>query len=143
MKRIVPLMLLAALAAGCATPDARIKRNRAAFDALPPEVQENVKKGIIDIGYSKDAVRIALGPPDREYTRRTADGLVEVWSYIGVRVTYERQRADARTRVYDAEGRRRTVTDWVWVDVERRQEFDRTRVEFRNDVVIAVETLDL
>ncbi len=143
MKRCATLFLLAVLGAGCATPDARIKSNPAAFNALPPEMQENVRKGRVDIGYPKSAVRIALGPPDREYTRRTADGLVEVWSYIGVRTTYERQRADARTRVYDAEGRRRTVTDWVWVDVERRQEFDRTRVEFKDDIVTAIETLDL
>jgi hypothetical protein len=142
VKRIALLLLFAALAAGCATPEARIKRNRAAFEALPPHIQENVRKGIVDIGYPKDAVRIALGPPDREYTRRTADGVVEVWSYIGERVTYERQRADARTRVYDADGRRRTVTDWVWVDVERRQEFDRTRVEFRDNVVSAIEVLN-
>lgn len=142
MKGYIPLLLLALLAAGCATPEARIKRNRAAFDALPSEIQENVRKGRVDIGYPKEAVRIALGPPDREYTRRTADGQVDVWSYIGVRTTFERQRADARTHVYDAEGRRRTVTDWVWVDVERRQEFDRLRVEFKGDLVTAIESLD-
>lgn len=141
MKKYLPLLLLALVASGCATPDSRIKRNRAAFDALPPEIQENVRKGNVDIGYPKEAVLIALGQPDREYTRRTADGQVEVWSYVGVRTTTDRQRADVRSHVYDADGRRRTVSDWVWVDVERRHEYDRIRIEFKGDVVTAIETL--
>ncbi|MCS6771666.1 MAG: hypothetical protein NZ740_06525 [Kiritimatiellae bacterium] len=144
MKRVA-LSLLSVVVltvGGCATPEARIRANPEAFQALPPEIRENVRQGKIDLGYPKEAVRIALGPPDRQYRRRTADGESEVWSYIAVRSFYERQRADARVRVYDPDGRRRVVNDWVWVDVERRQEYDRMRVEFRDDRVTAIETVD-
>ncbi|HMP75881.1 MAG TPA: hypothetical protein PKE12_06260 [Kiritimatiellia bacterium] len=140
MKRFLPLCAVVALfAVGCSTPDARIKRNPELFQSLPPEIQENVRQGRIDIGYPQAAVRIALGAPNREYTRRTAETTVSVWAYTAERVSYERQRADARVRVYDAQGRRRTVTDWVWVDVERRHEYDRMRVEFTGDTVTAIE----
>lgn len=141
MKRAVPfLALLALLLAGCATPESRIKKNPAAFNALPPEIQENVRRGRIDIGYPKEAVELALGRPDREYNRRTAAGQTDVWSYTAERSTWERQRADTRIRVYDAEGRRKMVTDWVWVDVERRQEYEKLRVEFTSNTVSAIET---
>ncbi len=143
MKRLLPtLAILTLFAIGCATPESRIKRNPELFQSLPPDVQEHVRKGEIDIGYSQDAVQLALGRPNREYTRRTKDGETVVWAYTGERVSWERQRADTRVRVYDAQGRRRTVSDWVWVDVERRQEYDKMRVEFSNNVVSAIETND-
>lgn len=143
MKRLLPLFAaLALFVAGCATPESRIKKNPELFNALSPEVQENVRQGRIDIGYPQDAVMLALGRPDREYTRRTPAGQTIVWSYTAEDVTWERQRADAHIRVYDAEGHRRTITDWVWVDVERRQEYDKMRVEFTSNVVSAIETTD-
>ncbi|MCZ7592048.1 MAG: hypothetical protein M5U15_07765 [Kiritimatiellae bacterium] len=144
MKRFLPILaLLAIFVAGCATPEARIKKNPEIFNALAPNIQENVRKGNIDIGYTQDAVMIALGQPNRQYTRRTDAGTATVWAYTGERVSWERQRADARIRVYDAQGRRRTVSDWVWVDVERRQEYDKMRVEFdTNNLVTAIETIE-
>lgn len=143
MKRNAFLIaLIALLGAGCATPESRIKKNPEIFQALPPEIQENVRQGRIDMGYPKEAVQIALGRPDREYSRRTAAGQTDVWAYTAERVTWERQRADTRIRVYDAEGRRRTITDWVWVDVERRQEYDKLRVEFTSNVVSAIESIE-
>lgn len=67
--------------AGCSTVDSRIARNRAAFDSWPAEVQEKIAAGQIDIGFTTDQVRVALGEPDRMFTRTTADGTSEVWSY--------------------------------------------------------------
>lgn len=133
---------VALFAFGCSTPEARIKSNPDVFQALPPDVQANVRKGKVDIGYPKDAVRLALGSPDRQYKRRTADGEVEVWSYVAVRTWTERQRADASVRVYDPNGKRRVVHDWVWVDVERRQEYDRLRIEFKDNLVTAIESVE-
>lgn len=133
---------LAVAAVGCATPESRIKKYRAAFDSFPPDMQANVRAGRIDIGYPKEAVLIALGEPDRRYMRRTLDGEVEVWAYVGVKTTYDRQRADAETRIYDEKGRRRTASSWIWIDTEHRTEYDRIRVEFRDNRVISFETLD-
>jgi hypothetical protein len=141
MKRLalIPLALLL-LAAGCSTPASRIKKNPELFNALPPEIQENVRQGRIDIGYPQDAVLLALGRPNREYTRRTANAQTIVWSYTREEIRRDRQRVDTRVRVYDADGRSRTVSDWVWVDVENRQEYERLRIEFTSNLVTAIET---
>lgn len=143
MKQALPILaLLALFVAGCATPESRIKKNPDVFNALPPNVQESVRQGKIDIGFSREAVELALGKPNREYTRRTQEGETMVWAYTAERVTWNRQRADANIRVYDAQGRRHTVSDWVWVDVEQRQEYDKLRIEFSNNVVSAIESID-
>lgn len=129
--------------AGCSTPASRIKKNPELFNQLPVEVQTNVLAGRIDVGYSRDAVTLALGDPQRRYTRKTLEGkTTEVWSYTTVRTTTERQRVDARVRGYDERGRSRTYSDWVYVDVEQRSEFERLRIEFETNTVLAIETLE-
>src|SRR5581483_663254 len=71
----------AAVLAGCNTADSRIARNRAAFEAWPPDVQEKVIHGQIAVGFTRDQVAVALGQPDRVFTRTTADGTTETWAY--------------------------------------------------------------
>lgn len=75
------LLSLGALLAGCSTVDSRIDKNRAAFNTWPPAVQDKVVRGQIDVGFTTDQVRVALGEPDRVWSRTTADGTSEVWSY--------------------------------------------------------------
>jgi len=140
--RVAGLALLVLVAAGCATPESRIKKNPELFNSLPPEVQEGVRQGKVDLGYNKGAVLLALGKPNREYTRRSAAGSKEVWSYTSTYTTTDRQRVDADVRYRGSDGRVRTTTDWVWVDVQQKHEYERLRVEFEGDVVIAVETLE-
>lgn len=135
-------VLLALLLAGCSTPDARIKKNPELFAGFPPDVQANVKAGKIEIGYNKDMVYIALGKPDREYTRRTATGQFEVWSYVGTFSTIDRQLVSGPFRVRDPQRGYRTVYDSVWVDVQQLHEYERLRVEFEDGTVQAVEHLD-
>lgn len=143
MNYLVGLFLLLVVGAGCATPASRAKKNPELFQQLPAEVQTNVLAGRIEVGYSRDAVHLALGEPQRRYTRRTLDGKnSEVWSYTSVRTTTDRQRVDARVRGYDERGRSRTYTDWVYVDVEHRHEYERLRVEFETNTVLAIETLE-
>ena len=84
MKTKLPLALLATaivLAAGCSTVDSRIAKNRTAFNSWPPAVQDKVVQGKIDVGFTPDQVQVALGTPDRVWTRTTADGTSQVWSY--------------------------------------------------------------
>ncbi len=73
--------LLALWLAGCASPDARIKRSPEIFARLSPEQQALVKEGKVGIGFDADAVRLAVGTPDRTWTRTDAAGTSEVWSY--------------------------------------------------------------
>ncbi len=70
-----------ALVAGCSTVDSRIDKNRAAFNTWPPAVQDRVVKGEVDIGFTTEQVRVALGEPDRVFTRTSADGTAQIWSY--------------------------------------------------------------
>lgn len=78
---LAALVWLALSAAGCSTVDSRIAKNRELFSSWPLAVQEKIAAGQIDIGFTADQVRVALGEPDRVFTRTTADGTSEVWSY--------------------------------------------------------------
>lgn len=141
MKACLRTALLIAVAglAGCSTPEHRIKKNPELFASFPPEVQAKVQQGEVDIGFNKDMAFIALGQPTREYTRRTADGVTEVWSYTDVYSTSERQRVSGSFRVRDNDGRLRTVNDTIWVDVDKEHEYEKLRLEFQDDVIKAIE----
>jgi hypothetical protein len=74
-------VVLAVLVVGCTTPEARIKENPGAFARLTPGQQALVKAGHIAPGFDMDAVRLALGEPDRIVTVTRADGQRQVWHY--------------------------------------------------------------
>lgn len=74
---------LSLLAAACAGPEYRIKREPRVFASFPAEAQEKVRAGHVDIGFTPEMVRLAIGPPDRKYKRRTSQGDEEVWAYTG------------------------------------------------------------
>lgn len=126
---------------GCASPGYRIKKNPELFSSFPPEAQALISKGQIGIGFKPEMVVMALGEPDRKYTRMTRDASIEVWSYTSTRTTTDRQRVNADVRYRDASGRMRTQTDWIWVDVDRDMEYERVRVEFVDGAVSAVDLL--
>ncbi len=69
------------LVAGCSTTSSRISKNQQLFDTYPAAVQANIRAGKIDIGYAPEMVMMALGEPDRRYTRTTEHGASEVWAY--------------------------------------------------------------
>ena len=83
------LPLAAALAAlsftGCSTPATRIKQHPEIFASYAPVQQDLIRQGKVAIGFDREAVRLALGDPDRVRTRGTHDGSSQVWSYV----TYE------------------------------------------------------
>ncbi len=126
---------------GCATPESRIKEKPEVFAGFPPEIQANVRAGKIDIGYDKDMVYIALGKPQREYTRTTAQGTSDVWSYTATYTTTSRQLVDGPFRVRDSQGIYHSVSDSVWVDVQQQHEYEKLRVEFENGKVKAIENV--
>lgn len=69
------------LAAGCSSVSSRIERQRAEFSTWPLEVREKIAAGKIDLGFTPEQVLVALGEPDRRFTRTTVDGTTAVWSY--------------------------------------------------------------
>jgi hypothetical protein len=66
---------------GCSTADSRIKDNQAAFNALPADTQQKIREGKVEVGYAPEWVTMALGKPDRVYTRTTEKGTSEIWAY--------------------------------------------------------------
>lgn len=75
------LVALSFVVAGCSTTDSRIKDHQAAFNAAPADVQTKIREGKVEVGFTEEQVLMALGAPDRRYTRTTASGTTEVWAY--------------------------------------------------------------
>lgn len=75
------LLVFALLAGGCASPESRIKRAPEAFARLSLEHQELVKEGKVALGFDADAVRLAVGEPDRIWRRTDESGVTTLWSY--------------------------------------------------------------
>jgi hypothetical protein len=88
MKNTKILIELAAVSgaawlAGCnATPDARIRDNPEVFAQLTPQEQAMVKAGQVGLGFSADAVKLALGTPDRVTLRTDDKGQLQIWHYV-------------------------------------------------------------
>jgi hypothetical protein len=74
-------LLLAAALAACSTIDSRIGRQQELFDSYPPNVQQNIRNGVIEVGYTPEMVVMALGEPDRKVEMQTQEGVAEVWTY--------------------------------------------------------------
>ncbi|MDD5658217.1 MAG: hypothetical protein PHF00_13280 [Elusimicrobia bacterium] len=83
MIRLLAVAGLAAVLSGCQTVSSRIRRNQAAFAASPPEVQEKIRHGVADIGFTSEQVYMALGKPDRVWSQKTAQAEQQVWVYGG------------------------------------------------------------
>ncbi len=79
--RLSLLLCSAALLAACSSPATRIEDRKSVYDSYPPEVQQKLAAGKVDIGYSKEQVLIAFGEPRRRFNRTTASSTEEVWSY--------------------------------------------------------------
>jgi hypothetical protein len=83
-------LLLGLLAlAGCSTIDSRIKEKPDAFASLDPATQAKTKQGIIELGFTTEAVYIALGQPSEIRNRHGKAGRETVWKYNSYYDRYE------------------------------------------------------
>ena len=130
---------LAVLLAGCATPAKRIEQNRELFDTFPVAVQARIRGGQVDLGFTPDMVRIALGDPQHKALRRVAAGETEIWLYFDSIRRYDRQRVDIDGLSLSGPGGHRSLGGSAWINVEQTREFVRARVEFQNGVAVAIE----
>lgn len=73
--------LLALLVTACSTVGSRIGDQQARFDGYPAAVQQQIRAGQVNVGFTPDMVRMALGKPDDTYIRTTSQGQAEVWGY--------------------------------------------------------------
>jgi hypothetical protein len=69
------------LVASCASVDSRVSDHQAAFDTWPADVQEKVRAGKVEMGFTQEMVEVALGKPDRVSSRTTDRGQADVWIY--------------------------------------------------------------
>ncbi len=83
MKTVLSFLAGLALVAtvGCSTPASRIAEHQAAFAGWPAAVQAKVRAGEVGLGFTPEQTRVALGEPDRVFSRTTGDGTTEVWAY--------------------------------------------------------------
>lgn len=125
------LMVLAA----CATPDSRIADNRTAFDTFPPEIQQKIKTGQVDVGFTPEMVVMSLGEPARKFTRKTELGDTEVWSYHDDRPKFSFGFGVGSI------GRGSSVGGGVGVSTGGYDPDEKIRVEFRQGLVTAVDVL--
>lgn len=75
-------VLVVFLAASCANVDSRVRKQQAAFDSWPAEVQQKVREGKVEVGFTQEMVNVALGKPDRVMSRTTDRGVEEGWVYM-------------------------------------------------------------
>lgn len=129
-------MLAVLMLVGCSTPATRIKANPEAFARLHPHQQALVQAGQVALGFDFEAVKLALGDPDRVWVRRNADGEVVIWHYV----TYE-----ARGRILFTGHYHSSRRWWGWgpsyayyLHYPDRRVRDRFRVEFKRGVVTAI-----
>ena len=137
------MLVLAAvcmLGSGCvSTPASRIKANPSLFASFPPQVQEQVRKGAVAVGFTEDMVRMALGDPDRVILRTTAALQTKIWVYTDVRYSSRMEPIEAGYWYHDRAGRLRRATDLGWRDVEYRHEYPVMKVELEDGKVKAIE----
>src|SRR5688572_3441504 len=108
---------------------ARIKANPEAFARLNSQQQALVQAGHIALGFDTEAVKLALGDPDRTAIRTDADGETIIWHYV----TYESEGLLLYSGYYHT-GRR--WGGWgpvypYYLDFPDRRVRDRFRVEFK------------
>ena len=74
-------IICTAMLLNCSTPGSRIQKNQELFDTYPADVQDSIRAGKIEIGYTEDMVRMALGNPNETAVNVTEQGEVHVWAY--------------------------------------------------------------
>ncbi|HVZ48350.1 MAG TPA: hypothetical protein VG916_06180, partial [Gemmatimonadaceae bacterium] len=106
------------------------------FAKLTAGQQDMIKHGKVDLGFTKDMVRLALGEPDRISTRKDAGGESVVWHYI----TYEDPGGALLYRGWYHRSYFWHDPFYPWyTDYPERRERERFSIVLRDDKVIALE----
>lgn len=79
--RHASILLIAVALTACSSAATRISDQQNTFDAYPADVQQKIKAGQVDVGFTQDQVRMAVGEPSRRYSQQTTAGESEVWAY--------------------------------------------------------------
>jgi hypothetical protein len=131
---LLSLVSVALLAACSSTPDSRIAKNQAAFGGYPAAVQQKIRAGEVDVGFTPEIVRLALGEPTRQFNRQSDQGASEVWVYHdnGPRFTLG-------VGIGGAVGRHSSAGVGLGTSTGGYDSEEKMRVEFRDGKVTAIE----
>jgi hypothetical protein len=90
MKKIIAALSAGLLVASCApsTPQTRIQREPAKYEALTKKQRSLVEQGQISRGMPRDAVYLAWGRPARVFQGSKDGKLTERWDYAGTQPVY-------------------------------------------------------
>ncbi len=150
IKKTKLLLLVLAVAfalSACMTAqqirDRRIASSPEIFTSFNPEIQQKIRAGQIELGFSEEMVRLAWGMPDRIYTRTTDMGEATVWTYSKTRILTQTDRMTIPVQVRDRSGRSYVQYENVWINRDTREEYTVARVEFTEGTVTALERLDM
>ncbi len=131
-RSLASVVLASLLVAGCATPQGRIEKNQSYFDTLSSDAQTKIRAGKVDIGFTRQMVKLALGEPDNVYTRKTEKGTAEIWAY--------RDKSPSISIGFGIGGGGSGVGGGVGLSSRGERNDEKTRVVFEGDTVTAVES---
>lgn len=123
--------------------DSRIASSQEIFNSFSTEIQQKIRAGQIDLGFSEEMVRLAWGRPDMIYTRTTDQGEATVWTYSRTRTLTQTDRMTIPVRVRDKFGRSSIQYENVWINRDTYEEYAVARVEFTGGTVTALERLKM
>ncbi|MFH1020593.1 MAG: hypothetical protein V1782_08320, partial [Pseudomonadota bacterium] len=126
--KLLLLILTAACAlSACMTAqqlrDRRIASSLEIFNSFSTEIQQQIRVGQIELGFSEEMVRLAWGLPDMMYTRTTDKGEATVWTYSRTRIQTQTDRMTIPVWVRDRSGRSSVQYENVWVNRDTREEY--------------------
>lgn len=130
---LLALAATALLTACSTTPESRIAKNTSLFDTYPPQIRQKIRAGEVDVGFTPEMVRLALGEPTRQFHRQTEAGAVELWVYHdnGPRFSFGIGVGSV--------GRHSATSVGVGTSTGGYDPEEKMRVEFRGGRVVAVE----
>lgn len=143
-RLLTTLMLATSLGflTGCQSVDDRIKQKPEVFAGLDAATQDKIKQGIIDLGFSEDAVYLALGTPDQKRESVTIAGKSTTWIYNTYYTRYDgTQMIGYQRRVYYDPYLRsyRVYYQPAYAEVYRDEKEERIRVVFKDGKVSVIE----
>ena len=150
MKKTKLLLLILAAAfalSACITAqqlrDRRIASSQEIFNSFSTEIQQKIRAGQIDLGFTEEMVRLAWGAPDMIYTRTTDKGDATVWTYSRTRMLTQTDWMTIPVWVRDRSGRSIVQYENVWINRDTQEEYTVARVEFTGGTVTALERLNM
>ncbi len=121
---------------GCSTPQTRIRSNPELFNGLAAQDQELIKQGKVAVGFTPEMVKLAVGEPDRVYTRTDVNGQNEAWVY-----TSYSSRGGTMVYYRGFYHRRHPGMYAYFSDYSDREVVERYRVTFKDGKVSAIEEM--